>query len=281
MKVDLAGPSRRGLALGLNEASGYVAVALAAFATGRIAEAYGLRPAPFFLGLVIAGLGLGVSTLFVRETRGHAAAEAGTADAIAVSRWRLLAWRTSVADPTLSAASQAGFVNNLNDGLAWGLLPIVQAGAGLSIGQIGLLAAAYPATWGLAQIATGALSDRVGRKRLIWIGMLVQAFAIWSIATWTGFEPWLIAAVVLGIGTAMVYPTLIAAIVDVAEPSQRGATVGVYRFWRDLGFAAGAVLVGVLADRAGATTAIVAVAAMTAGSGLIVAARMRESHPAR
>lgn len=281
MKIDLVGPSRRGLALGLNEASGYVAVALAAFATGQIAQTAGLRPAPFFLGLVIAGLGLGVSTLFVRETRGYAAAEASTAIPTAPPSWRHLAWRTSAADPTLSAASQAGFVNNLNDGLAWGLLPIVQAAAGLSIGQIGLLAAAYPATWGLTQVATGALSDRIGRKRLIATGMLLQAVAIWSIATWTGFEPWLIAAIALGLGTAMVYPTLIAVIADVAEPSQRGATVGVYRFWRDLGFAGGAVVVGVLADRAGASVAIIVVAVVTAGSGLLVALRMRESRPAR
>jgi len=230
---------------------------------------------------VIAGLGLGVSTLFVRETRGYTAAEEGNPSPAVPTPWRRLAWRTSVADPTLSAASQAGFVNNLNDGLAWGLLPIVQAAAGLSIGQIGLLAAAYPATWGLTQVVTGALSDRVGRKRLIVTGMLLQAVAIWSIATWNGFEPWLIAAVALGLGTAMVYPTLIAVIADVAEPSQRGATVGVYRFWRDLGFAAGALLVGLLADRAGASAAIVVVAALTAGSGVVVALRMQESRQRR
>jgi MFS family permease len=281
MKIDLVGPTRRGLALGLNEASGYVAVALAAFATGQVAQTAGLRPAPFFLGLVIAGLGLGVSTLFVRETRGYTAVEEGNPSPAVPTPWRRLAWRTSVADPTLSAASQAGFVNNLNDGLAWGLLPIVQAAAGLSIGQIGLLAAAYPATWGLTQVVTGALSDRVGRKRLIVTGMLLQAVAIWSIATWNGFEPWLVAAVALGLGTAMVYPTLIAVIADVAEPSQRGATVGVYRFWRDLGFAAGALLVGLLADRAGASAAIVVVAALTAGSGVVVALRMQESRQRR
>jgi MFS family permease len=280
MKIDLVGPTRRGLALGLNEASGYVAVALAAFATGQIAQTAGLRPAPFFLGLVVAGLGLGVSTLFVRETRGYAAAEGGAASPAPLP-WRRVAWRTSVTDPTLSAASQAGFVNNLNDGLAWGLLPIVQAAAGLSIGQIGLLAAAYPATWGLTQIATGALSDRVGRKPLIVTGMLLQAVAIWSIAVWVGFGPWLLAAMALGVGTAMVYPTLIAVIADVAEPLKRGATVGVYRFWRDMGFAVGAILVGIVADRAGTTVAIVLVAALTAGSGLVVALRMRESRPRR
>ena len=283
MKIDLVGPARRGLALGLNESSGYLAVAVAAFATGLIAQEAGLRPAPFFLGIAIAGLGLGLSVLLVRETHAFARAERhlpgpGPVDVI---RWRDLARRTSLTDPSLSAASQAGFVNNLNDGLAWGLLPIVQAGAGLSVGQIGLLAAAYPATWGLTQVATGALSDRVGRKRLIAAGMLVQAWAIASIVIWTGFIPWLGAAIVLGLGTAMVYPTLIAVVADVAPPRQRGVVVGVYRFWRDLGFAAGAILVGFLADGLGAPAAIAIVAALTAGSGLIVAVRMRETRQTR
>jgi MFS family permease len=287
MKIDLVGPRRRGLALGLNEASGYLAVAATAFLTGLVAEEAGLRPAPFFIGIAIAGLGLGTSVLVVRETHGHAHVEAGLTDEVDAAQgassgtsWRSLAWRTSLVDPSLSAASQAGFVNNLNDGLAWGLLPIVQAAAGMSIGQIGLLAAAYPATWGLTQIATGALSDRTGRKRLIAAGMLLQAVALASIAAWTGFVPWLVAAVALGLGTAMVYPTLIAVIADVAPPRQRGAIVGVYRFWRDLGFAAGAILVGVLADGVGASAAIVVVAALTAGSGVVVAVRMRETRSA-
>ncbi len=279
MKIDLAGPRRRGLALGLNEASGYLAVAITALLTGLVAESAGLRPAPFFIGIAIVGLGLSASVLLVRETRAHVAGEAGPSGSAPADAWHRLAWRTSLSDPSLSAASQAGFVNNLNDGLAWGLLPIVQAAAGLSIGQIGLLAAAYPATWGLTQIATGALSDRVGRKRMIAAGMLLQAAAITSIAAWTGFAPWLAAAIVLGLGTAMVYPTLIAVIADVAPPRQRGSIVGVYRFWRDLGFAVGAILVGVLADRFGASAAILVVAAVTAGSGLIVAVRMRETRP--
>ena len=279
MKIDLAGPRRRGLALGLNESSGYLAVALTAFVTGLVAESAGLRPMPFFIGLAIAGTGLGASVLFVRETRGHAAMEHGLSAPVPADDWRRLVLRTSFTDPTLSAASQAGFANNLNDALAWGLLPIVQATAGLSLGQIGVLAAAYPATWGLTQIATGALSDRVGRKRLIAAGMITQAVAIASIAAWTGFFQWLLAAVVLGLGTAMVYPTLIAVVADVAPPRQRGSIVGVYRFWRDLGFAAGAILIGLLADRFGASVAIPAVAALTAVSGLVVAFRMRETRP--
>jgi MFS family permease len=280
MKIDLVGPRRRGLALGLNEASGYAAVAVTAFVTGLIAETAGLRPAPFFLGIAIVGLGLGASVLFVRETRGHALGEsASVAQPGTDPGWLRLAWRSTVSDRSLSAASQAGLVNNLNDAMAWGLLPIVQAAAGLSLGQIGLLAGAYPATWGIAQIATGALSDRIGRKRLIVAGMLAQAVAIASIAAWSGFGPWLVSAVVLGLGTAMVYPTLIAVVVDVAEPTRRGAITGVYRFWRDLGFAVGAILVGLLADRFDPRVAILAVAALTAGSGVIVAVRMRETRP--
>jgi MFS family permease len=277
MKVDLVGPRRRGLALGINEASGYLAVAATAVLTGLVADSAGLRPAPFLIGLVIAGLGLGASDLFIADTRGHVLVEGASVESSSPAAWRHLAWRASVADPSLSAASQAGFINNLNDALAWGLLPLLQVAAGLSIAQVGVLSAAYPATWGLAQVATGALSDRIGRKRLIVAGMLVQAAAIASIAIWAGFEPWLLAAIALGVGTAMVYPTLIAAIADIAPPSERGSIVGVYRFWRDLGFAAGAVLVGLVADRVGANAAIIVVAGLTAGSGLVVAVRMREA----
>jgi MFS family permease len=282
MKIDIVGPRDRGLALGLNEASGYLAVALTAFVTGLIAESAGLRPAPFFLGIAIVGLGLGASVLLVRETRDHAhlEADAGPARTGADPHWLRLAWRSTVSDRTLSAASQAGLVNNLNDAMAWGLLPIVQAAAGLPIAQIGLLAGAYPATWGVAQVATGALSDRIGRKRLIVAGMLVQALAIASIAATTGFAPWLVAAIALGLGTAMVYPTLLAVVADVAEPRRRGAVTGVYRFWRDIGFAAGAILVGLIADRFDARVSILAVAVLTAVSGLVVAVRMRETRPA-
>jgi MFS family permease len=282
MKIDIVGPRDRGLALGLNEASGYLAVALTAFVTGLVAESAGLRPAPFFLGIAIVGLGLGASVLLVRETRDHAhlEADAGPVRTGADPHWLRLAWRSTVSDRTLSAASQAGLVNNLNDAMAWGLLPIVQAAAGLPIAQIGLLAGAYPATWGVAQVATGALSDRIGRKRLIVAGMLVQALAIASIAATTGFAPWLVAAIALGLGTAMVYPTLLAVVADVAEPRRRGAITGVYRFWRDIGFAAGAILVGLIADRFDARVSILAVAVLTAVSGLVVAVRMRETRPA-
>jgi MFS family permease len=276
MKIDLVGPARRGLAMGLNEAAGYGAVALTAIGTGFIAAHAGLRPAPFFLGLAVAGLGLGVSVLFVRETRGHIALEASSKPDLP---WRTVFARTSFAEPSLSAASQAGLVNNLNDGMAWGLLPLFYASQGLAVAEIGILAAAYPAVWGIGQIGTGALSDRIGRKGLIVGGMLLQAGAIGLIAAASTFAVWLLAAALLGLGTAMVYPTLLAAVADVATPAWRGAAVGVYRLWRDLGFAAGAVVAGVLADRAGMPFAIGAIAAITAASGMVVLVRMRETRP--
>lgn len=280
MKVDLVGPTRRGLALGLNEAAGYIAVAATALATGLIAAEAGLRPAPFLLGLAFAGLGLGVSVLFVKETRGHVEFEGrGSAITGPVPRWRDVAARTTWRDRSLSAASQAGLVNNLNDGVAWGLLPLYFAAAGLSLPEIGILVAAYPAVWGIGQVATGALSDQVGRKRLIVAGMLLQAASIASIALATGFGPWLIAGVGLGLGTAMVYPTLLAVVADVAAPAWRASALGVYRLWRDLGFAVGAIVAGVLADAAGMSTAILAVAGLTAVSGLVVLGRMRETLP--
>ena len=281
MKIDLVGPSRRGLALGLNEAAGYLAVALTALATGAIAARSGLRPEPFFLGLAFAGLGLGISVLFVRETRGHVMLEPSTAAGLP---WRTVFLRTTFHDRSLSAASQAGLVNNLNDGMAWGLLPLFYASFGLSVGEIGVLAATYPAVWGICQIGTGALSDRIGRKGLIVAGMLLQAAAIAMIAASSSMAPWMAASALLGLGTAMVYPTLLAAVADVAAPAWRGAAVGVYRLWRDLGFAVGAIVAGVLADRAGMPFAIAAVAAVTAGSGVVVLVRMRETHarvPAR
>jgi len=279
MKIDLVGPARRGLALGLNEAAGYGAVAITALATGFIADRAGLRPAPFLLGFGVAVAGLVLSGLAIRETRDHVHLEHSLVERTSRPSWRAVILWTSVRDRSLSAASQAGLVNNLNDGMAWGLLPLYYAAAGLSLTEIATLAAAYPLTWGTSQLATGALSDRIGRKGLIVGGLLLQAVAIAAIAGWSGFWPWLSASVALGIGTGMVYPTLLAAVADVAEPSWRGSALGVYRMWRDLGFAAGAILVGVLADAAGMTTAIVVVAALTAGSGIIVAMRMSETHP--
>ena len=280
MKIDLAGPERRGLAMGLNEAAGYGAVAVTALATGAIASTYGLRPEPFYLGVAYAALGLGLSTLFVRETRHHVQHESSvtTSAADASLSTREVFALTSFREPALSAVSQAGLVNNLNDGLAWGLFPILFAAHGLSVEQIGVLAALYPAVWGLGQLATGTLSDRWGRKSFIAGGMFLQAIAIALIASVTTFAWWAVGAILLGAGTAMVYPTLLAAIGDVAHPAWRASSVGVYRLWRDGGFAIGALTAGVIADLVGLDAAIWTVAALTALSGLIVVVRMYETH---
>ncbi|MDP9181770.1 MAG: MFS transporter [Actinomycetota bacterium] len=284
MKIDLVGSERRGLAMGLNEAAGYGAVAVTALATGFIAQHAGLRPEPFFLGIAFASLGLGLSTLAVKETRGHAQLEAASHVTTNVALHGQLTTRevtalTSYRERALSAASQAGLVNNLNDGLAWGVFPLLYASHGLSVSRIGVLAALYPAVWGVGQLLTGAWSDRIGRKRLIVAGMWLQAVAISAIAVGTTFAVWAWAAVLLGTGTAMVYPTLLAVIGDVAHPAWRARSVGVYRFWRDGGFAVGALLSGVVADAYGLVAATWVVAALTALSGVVVALRMYETHP--
>jgi MFS family permease len=258
MKIDLVGPARRGFAMGLNEAAGYGAVALTAMATGFIAERAGLRPEPFFLGVAYVALGLGLSVLFVRETHGHALHEAAghaprSEDLHGGLSTRQVFVLTSFRERALSACSQAGLVNNLNDGMAWGLFPLLFARGGLSVAAIGILAGLYPAVWSLGQLYTGALSDRVGRKHLIAGGMLVQGAAIGLIAATSGFGAWAAGAMLLGAGTAMVYPTLLAAI--------------------------GAILAGVVADAFGLTAAVWAVAALTVTSGLVVAIRMYETLP--
>jgi len=280
MKIDLVGPARRGLAMGLNEAAGYVAVAATALATGYIAARHGLRPEPFLVGIAYAALGLGLSTLVVRETRDHAILEAashrgaggglGSREIFALASYR---------EPALSAAGHAGMVNNLMDGLAWGLLPLLFAAGGLSVAQIGVLAAVYPGVWGFGQLVTGLLSDRTGRKPLIVAGQLVQAGALALVAIGHTFGVWVVAVVLLGAGTALVYPTLLAAIGDVAHPAWRARAVGVYRLWRDGGFVVGALVAGSIADAYGLTAAVWAVAALSAASAIAVGTRMYETHP--
>jgi MFS family permease len=280
MKIDLAGPAKRGLAMGLNEFAGYFAVAGSALATGLIAERYGLRPQPFYLGVVFVALGLVLSALAVRETQQHVAAESklqGELPPDGVPSPREVFWRTTLLDRNLSSVSQAGLVNNLNDGMAWGLFPLFFAAARLDMAQIGTLAAIYPATWGVAQLGTGAWSDRVGRKWLIASGMWVQAAGIALVVVSHGFAGFAAGAALLGIGTAMVYPTLLAAIGDSAHPTWRASSVGVYRLWRDLGYAIGALLAGATADALGLSAALWLVAALTFASGLVVAVRMRET----
>jgi MFS family permease len=284
MKIDLVGPRKRGLAMGLNEFAGYGALAVSALATGWIAAQYGVRPQPFYLGVGFALVGLALSALLVRETGHHVSHEStlvGTLPSDGVPTPREVFRRTTLLDPDLSSVSQAGFVNNLNDGMAWGLFPLVFAAAGLNLAQVGLLAAIYPATWSVVQIATGALSDRTGRKPLIVWGMWIQAAGIALVTLASAFAGFVVGAVLLGVGTAMVYPTLLAAIGDVAHPSWRASAVGVYRLWRDLGYAIGALLAGLIADAFGLEAAMWFIAALTFASGTVSALRMTETLPAR
>jgi MFS family permease len=284
MKIDLVGPRQRGLAMGLNEFAGYLALAASALATGWIASVYGLRPQPFYLGVAFAVAGLVLSVLMVRDTRTHVAHEAAAVDVRATTGRlspRDVFWRTTWRDRNLSSVSQAGLVNNLNDGMAWGLFPLIFAASGLRLEAVGALAALYPATWSLGQLVTGALCDRIGRKPLIVWGMWIQAAGIAVVAGATGSWGFASASLLLGTGTAMVYPTLLAAVGDVAHPSWRASALGVYRLWRDLGYAVGAVLAGVTADIFGVTAAVWLVAALTFVSGLVAALRMEETAPER
>jgi MFS family permease len=280
MKIDLVGPKQRGLAMGLNEFAGYVAVAGSALATGWVAAEFGLRPQPFYLGIAYVVFGTLFSVILIRETRHYVAREV-VEHSFAAARGNLtqgeIFRRTSLTDRNLSSVSQAGLVNNLNDGMAWGLFPLLFAATGMSFTQIGVLAAIYPAVWGCAQIVTGAWSDRIGRKGLVVGGMWVQALGIAVTAATREFSGFAFGAIMLGVGTAMVYPTLLAAIGDVAHPSWRASAVGVYRLWRDLGYAVGAALAGITADRFGITAAVWLVAALTFLSGVIAAVRMRET----
>jgi MFS family permease len=270
MKIDLAGPRRRGLALGLNEAAGYLGVAAAAFASGVLAATYAPRTVVWVGAALVASVGLFVSVALVRDTRAHVELEQGDASGPAMGFWAAFA-DTSFRDPVLRACSQAGLVNNLNDALAWGLAPLYLAAHGASLREIAIVAAVYPVVWGAGQLATGWLSDHLGRKPLITGGMLVQAAALGLLVAGGGsFSLSVAAAALLGIGTAMVYPTLIAAVSDVTEPRERARAVGVYRFWRDFGFVVGALVAGVAADAASLETAILTVTVLTAASGFVV-----------
>jgi len=280
MKIDLVGPRHRGLAMGLNEFAGYVAVAVSALVTGWLAARYGLTQEPFYPGVIYVAAGLLLSVLAVRETQHHVTheLEIHPAERKEVQpTQREIFRRTSLSDRNLSSICQAGLVNNLNDGVAWGLFPLAFAAAGMTLAQIGLLAAVYPAVWGISQIFTGALSDRIGRKWLIVTGMWLQAGAIAVIPLTARFHIFVLSAALLGLGTAMVYPTLLAAIGDVAHPAWRASAVGVYRLWRDLGYAVGALVAGLTADRFGLAGAMWLVDGLTGLSGLIAAGRMNET----
>ena len=277
MKVDLVGPKSRGLAVGLNEFAGYLAVGVTAFLTGYIAAHYGLRPTPFYLGIGYAAVGLVLSALLVRDTRDHIRLEAQGAhkQTEPVDFWKIFSL-TSFGDRNLFASCQAGLVNNLNDGMSWGILPLFFASFGLGVERIGILKAAYPAAWGVLQVATGPLSDRWGRKGLIVAGMWVQSGGLFLTAFTRSFEWWLVGSLLLGLGTAMVYPSLIAAVSDASHPTWRARSLSVYRFWRDLGYAIGALSAGLIADFFGFAWAIGAIALLTFVSGTVVAALMRQ-----
>jgi MFS family permease len=275
MKVDLVGPKSRGLAVGFNEFAGYLSVGLTAFLTGYIASRYGLRPQPFYLGIGYAAVGLALTTLLVRDTRDHVRLEASRHAAATDTPgfWQIFR-RTSFGDRNLFAASQAGLVNNLNDGMSWGIFPLFFASFGLGIERIGTLKAVYPVVWGVLQTVTGPLSDRWGRKGLIAAGMWVQAAGLCLTAATHSYRWWLAASVLLGLGTAMVYPTLIASVSDASHPTWRARSLSVYRFWRDMGYAIGALSAGIITDLFGAAYAIAAIGALTFASGTVVAVVM-------
>jgi MFS family permease len=277
MKVDLVGPRQRGLAVGLNEFAGYLAVGLTAFLTGYLATIYGLRPIPFYLGVGYVALGLLLSAFVVRDTREHVALERSQHPRVETSlSFGEVFLRTSLTDRKLFAASQAGLVNNLNDGMSWGIFPLFFAAAGLGVERIGILKGVYPAMWGTLQVVTGPLSDQWGRKGLIAAGMWVQATGLLLIAALDGFGWWFLGSVLLGVGTAMVYPCLLAAVSDAADPTWRARALSVYRFWRDLGYAIGALTAGLLAAIVGFAWTIAAIGVLTFTSGVIVAVLMKE-----
>ena len=278
MKIDLVGSKQRGFAMGLNEFAGYFAVALSALLTGYMASLYGHRPEPFYLGIGYVIIGTFLSIFLVHETSHYVSHEVANLSekSTPLKQWEIFI-NTSFKDKNLSSVTQAGFVNNLNDGMAWGLFPMLYASLNYDLKTIGILAAIYPASWGILQIVTGYLSDKVGRKWLIVNGMWVQALGIALIATTSNFALFVFGNFFLGLGTAMVYPTLLASIGDVAHPSWRASSVGIYRLWRDSGYAAGAIIAGFTADAFGLRSAIWLVAALTFVSGLVVVLRMRET----
>ena len=272
MKMDLVGPKQRGLAIGLNESAGYLAVGAAAFASGWLATEYGLRPYPFYLGIALAVLGL-LSSLLVRDTRAHVALEAAQApagpDAPTLSFWDVT-WR----HPNLGSVTQAGLVNNLNDGMVWGLLPLLLAGKGFSLTQIGTVAALYPAVWGVGQLLTGPLADRFCKKDLLFWGMLLQGAVLLALLFANSYAAFLGLAALLGAGTALVYPTFLAAVAEYAPALQRARSVGIFRLWRDAGYAIGALLTGMLADAFGLSAALAVIGGLTVLSAMVIARRM-------
>ncbi|MCI0579143.1 MAG: MFS transporter [Chloroflexi bacterium] len=284
MKIDLAGPARRGLAMGLNEFTGYLAMALSTMLSGWIAAQTALRPYPFYLGIVFAAAGLLVSFFLIRETRPfarHESAQRPDLDEAKPLSFAAIFRRVSWQDKGFFSLSQGGLVNNLNDVVIWGLLPLLAVRSGIGVDQAAALGGTYLAVWGAGQLATGPLSDRMGRKRLITAGLFVQSLGIILFVLAAGRLPWLLATVLMGLGTAMVYPTLLAAVGDLAHPSWRASAVGVYRLWRDGGYAAGALLAGLLSDAFTVEVAIAVIAGLTLASAGVTAVFLPETHATR
>lgn len=274
MKIDLVGEKNRGLAMGINESAGYLAVGGVAFLTGWIASEYGLRPYPFYLGVGFAILGLIASWLLVKDTIHHLKSEQ------TVSKVPLLSnvfWETTWKNPNLGSVSQAGLVNNLNDGMVWGLFPLLLATRGFSIEEIGIIVAVYPSVWGLGQLFTGKLADLFQKKLLLFWGMFLQALALLVMLKATSFSHFVLLSVVLGLGTALVYPTFLAAVADYTHPTQRAKSIGIFRLWRDLGYAVGAVITGIIADTLGLLTSVGTIASLTLISALIILIRMNKT----
>ncbi len=272
MKIDLVGEKNRGLAMGLNEFAGYVAVALVAFLTGWVAGEYGLRPYPFYIGVALSFAGLITSWLFIRDTRHHVAKEASSNN---IPRLKNIFWDTTLFDKNLGSVTQAGLINNLNDGMAWGLFPILLAQKDFSLGEIGIVTAIYPAVWGIGQLVTGKMSDHFCKKSMLFWGMLLQGIALLLFVFAGSLAHFIILSSILGWGTAMVYPTFLATVAENTHPHDRAKSIGVFRLWRDLGYAIGAILTGLIADAFGINASIIVIGVLTVISSLIIEKRMR------
>ncbi len=275
MKIDLVGPKNRGLAMGINESIGYVSVGLAALLTGVIAGEYGIRPYPFYLGIVFSLIGLTLSLLFVRDTKGFIEVEQHTSKATPIAR---LFSATSWKHPNLGSITQAGLINNLNDAMAWGIFPLLLASKGFKLAEIGKIVAIYPMVWGLGQLITGKLGDHILKKRLLFWGMLIQGISILGLLLSSSATSFTLVSIAMGIGTAIVYPNFMAAIADNTDPIQRPSSLGIFRLWRDLGYAFGAILTGWISDQYSIENAVLIVGLLTVISAVVIALRMNNEH---
>lgn len=274
MKMDLVGEKQRGLAMGINEFAGYLAVGIVAFLTGYIAENYGIRPYPFYIGIAMSILGLLLSWLWVKDTKTFVVQEAKTST---IAKSKNVFWTTTFTDKTLSSVTQAGLVNNLNDGMIWGLLPILLLQLHFNNQNIGIITAIYPTVWGIGQLVTGKLSDVLSKKKMLFWGMLLQGIAIVLLPSLSNFTALALLSALLGIGTALVYPTFLSTIAQATNPNQRAESVGTFRLWRDLGYALGAIISGITADIFGISYAIILIGILTILSSIVILIRMPES----